>query len=114
MENTNEILTPAGNPKTEVDRLASELMKWGIMATCFAFTWPVAFLGIVFGSKAKKLEKQFLELEGRTYNCAKVGAVCGKVGFFGGIGMTCFLAIYIIFAVIYVVAVGSFFARHLG
>lgn len=112
MENTNEILTPAGNPKSKVDELANELMKWGIMASCFAFAWPVAFMGIVFGVKAKKLAKQFVELEGRTYNCAKVGDVCGKVGFIGGIVMTCLLVAYAVFACIYLAAIGTLVARY--
>lgn len=98
--------TPAGNDKAKIDSLANELMKYGIMATAFASAWPVAFLGIAFGKKAQKLEKEFISLEGRTYNCAKVGAICGKVGRILGLVMTIFLAVYITYFLVVVGILG--------
>ncbi|MCQ2466951.1 MAG: hypothetical protein MJ166_05485 [Clostridia bacterium] len=107
MENNNNVvLTPAGNDKKYIDELAMQLMRWGIMSTAFAAVWPIAFLGIIFSFKAKKFKQEFIALEGRTYNCAKVGDVCGKVGFIMGIVMTCFAAIYILFMIIYFVMFG--------
>lgn len=110
MENTNNQgieLSKHGNNKATVDALAMEVLKKGIMATAFASFWPAAFMGIVFGSQTAKLAKDFIDLEGELYYCAKVGSILGRVGKILGIVMTCFVAFYILYMIFILVVVGA-------
>lgn len=87
--------TPADKKPSDETLNNNPILVRGILAVAFACTWPVAFLGIIFGIQTKGLLDAFLAKGGQLAGRAKVGGILGKVGFWLGIGMTILVAIYI-------------------
>ena len=80
--------------------MAGQALKWGILSLAFSASGFLSLLGFIFSfiakSKALAYEQAFGVLEGR----AKVGRILGKVGFGVGLGMTVYMALVFVIAVI--------------
>lgn len=76
--------------------LAKSILVFGILALCFACSYYVSFMGIVFGAMCNSRVNQFVAMYGQVFKQAKVGRILGKVGFILGIVLTvCSLITYI-------------------
>ena len=82
------------------DEMAGEALKWGIISLAFAASGCLSLLGFIFSfiAKGKALAYQnvFGVLEGK----AKVGRILGKVGFGLGLGMTIYVALVFVIALL--------------
>ena len=82
------------------DQMAGEALKWGIISLAFAASGCLSLLGFIFSfiAKGKALAYQnvFGVLEGK----AKVGRILGKVGFGLGLGMTIYVALVFVIALL--------------
>ena len=80
--------------------MGGQALKWGILSLAFAASGCLSLLGFIFSfiakSKALAYEQAFGVLEGR----AKVGRILGKVGFGVGLGMTIYMALVFVIAVV--------------
>lgn len=82
------------------DEMAGQTLKWGILSLAFAASGCLSLLGFIFSfiakSKALAYERTFGVLEGK----ARVGRILGKVGFGVGLGMTIYMALVFVIAVV--------------
>ena len=82
------------------DQMAGEALKWGIISLAFAASGCLSLLGFIFSfiAKGKALAYQnvFGVLEGR----AKAGRILSKIGFGVGLGMTIYVALVFVIAVL--------------
>jgi hypothetical protein len=84
------------------DRMAGEVLKWGILSLAFAISC-LSLLGFIFSFTAKRKSAEFLNYFGVLEGRARVGHILGRVGFGVGLGYTIFFVIYfaiIIFAMV--------------
>ena len=90
-----------GEPDERVKSdMAGKTLTWGILSLAFGISGCLSLLGFIFSfiakSKALAYEQAFGVLEGR----AKVGRILGKVGFGVGLGMTVYMALVFVIAVV--------------
>ena len=80
--------------------MAGQALTWGILSLAFSASGCLSLLGFIFSfiakSKALAYERTFGILEGK----AKVGRILGKVGFGVGLGMTIYMALVFVIAVV--------------
>lgn len=89
----------ANNPE-----LAKNILIMGIMAVAFTCTVWISFLGIVFGAIGLSKAKKFTEECGQLFGKAKVGKYLSLGGLIGGSVVTGYMAIYIIIAIVTIIA----------
>ncbi len=82
-----------------IEQLANDILKWGIMSVAFACSFLASFMGIVFAAKANKKVQEYINYMGQVNGKAKVGKHLAKGGLIGGIVMTVFLGLYILYFV---------------
>lgn len=80
--------------------MAGQALTWGILSLAFSASGCLSLLGFIFSfiakSKALAYEQTFGVLEGK----ARVGRILGKVGFGVGLGMTIYMALVFVIAVV--------------
>lgn len=84
--------------------LAKNVLIMGILAVAFTITVWISFLGIVFGAIGLSKAKKFTEECGQLFGKARVGKYLSLGGLIGGSVVTGYMAIYIISAIITVIA----------
>lgn len=84
--------------------LATNILVMGIIAVATAITVWFGFLGIIFGAIGLTKAKKFTEDCGQLYGKAKVGKYLSLGGLIAGCVVTAYIAIYILAAVLGVIA----------
>ena len=92
---------PQNEPDEKLrDELASKALTYGILSVAFAlYGVVVAFLGIIFGAKAKSYASKYAEEFGEVKGRAAVGRGLGIGGLIAGIVFTVFWVWYILFVI---------------
>ena len=101
-ENTQCVLSDE-----EQDKMAVEVLKWGILGAVFAEN--ICFLGIPFSAKAKRLAEEYELCKCKKDARVTVGKILGKIGFIVALVSTIILAAYlsIYFTVITALLIGG-------
>jgi hypothetical protein len=79
------------------DRMAGEVLKWGILSLAFAVSGCLSLLGFIFSFTARKKAKEYARVCGELEGRARVGNILGWVGFGVGLGYTAFWVLYFLF-----------------
>ena len=101
--------SPKGKELVPVNSMGPELspssvLTWGIVATAFACTFILSFLGIIFGVIGLKKAKTFLAIYGPDSKQVRIGHTLSKVGIIAGSILTVLCLLYfafMIFAIMY-------------
>lgn len=78
----------------------TQVLKWGIIALCFAITFPVNFLGLPFALKARRLSNTFLAWNSGHTVRERLGRIFGTVALPVSIVLTLFFALYILILIL--------------
>lgn len=99
--------TPYEIPNDTVkDRMAGQVLTWGILSLAFAVSGCLSLLGFIFSFTARKKAREYARVCGELEGRARVGNILGWVGFGVGLGYTAFWVLYIsLFALIMVFAI---------
>ncbi len=84
--------TPSYVPPQPVP--TTPILVFGILSLCFACTFFLSFLGIIFGAISQSKSKTALSSNGSLSGKARTGRILGKVGLILGIVMTAIFAVY--------------------
>ena len=88
-----------------IEQLGSDILKWGIMSVAFACSFIASFMGIIFAVKANKKVAEYIHYMGGVSGKAKVGKHLAKGGLIGGIAMTAFFVLYVLFLIFYAIII---------
>ena len=89
------------------DRMAGDILKWGILSLAFGFSC-LSLLGLIFSFTAKRKSTEFINYFGELEGRARVGHILGRVGFGVGLGYTIFFAVYFsILALVMIVGISA-------
>ena len=99
--------TPYEIPNDTVkDRMAGQVLTWGILSLAFAVSGCLSLLGFIFSFTARKKAREYARVCGELEGRARVGNILGWVGFGVGLGYTAFWVLYFsIIALIMVFAI---------
>ena len=99
--------TPYEIPNDTVkDRMAGQVLTWGILSLAFAVSGCLSLLGFIFSFTARKKAKEYVRVCGELEGRARVGNILGWVGFGVGLGYTAFWVLYFsIIALVMVIAI---------
>ena len=99
--------TPYEIPDDTVkDRMAGQVLTWGILSLAFAVSGCLSLLGFIFSFTARKKAREYARVCGELEGRARVGNILGWVGFGVGLGYTAFWVLYFsLIALIMVVAI---------
>ena len=99
--------TPYEIPNDTVkDRMAGQVLTWGILSLAFAVSGCLSLLGFIFSFTARKKAREYARVCGELEGRARVGNILGWVGFGVGLGYTAFWVLYFsIIALVMVIAI---------
>ena len=86
------------------DRLANQILTWGILSIAFATTFWLSLLGFIFSFVAKSKVRMYECNFGPVSYRSKVGRDLAKAGFIVGLIFTIFCAIYLFIILIAIIA----------
>ena len=103
VENQNEVVLDDRQQKQK-EGLSGQILKYGILSLVFASTFIVAFLGIVFATKAKNAAEYFEH----KYNSLDVRARVGKILSIPGLILSIVMTvIFVLYLLIFVIALSQ-------
>ena len=82
------------------DEMAGAALKWGIISLAFSASGCLSLLGFIFSFIAKSRALAYRNVFGVLEGKAKVGRILGKVGFGLGLGMTIYVALVFVIALL--------------
>ena len=88
---------------------ANSVLIWGILGLAFGCTFWMSFLGIIFSAIARGKVRDYLSRYGVLYGKAKVGNILSRIGLPVAIVLTVFAVIYLIYLLMAVGTVISYY-----